>query len=159
MFILSFDLGDFNAESAWVSMDTHTGDIQRGGVPTNRESFMSLFAGRQIDVILCEACCMTAMLYDVVHEVYSSIEFKAANTNSDAWSWRKVKKKTDMGDAERLLRMYRLDDFPEVYMPNVQVRSLRRLTMYLHIRHINLWKIIQISHVGKMLTKLIQSLR
>ena len=73
---------------------------------------------------------MTALLFDTAHEVFPALTFKAANTNADAWSWRRVKKKTDMTDAERLLRMYRLDDFPEVYMPDTRVRALRRLTMY-----------------------------
>ena len=48
----------------------------------------------------------------------------------EAWSWRKVKRKTDRDDALKLARMAALGELPTVPMPAKAAREYRALVQY-----------------------------
>ncbi len=132
MHILSFDLGDFNAPSAWYSVDRNTGECRHGKVNTDRESLLKLFRTKRPDRVLCEACTMACLLEDVTNEALPDAVFRAANTNDEAWKWTNTKRKTDPSDAERLERLDRLGELKDVVLPDKEMRSLRRMLNHRH---------------------------
>jgi transposase len=127
MLILSFDLGDFNAQSAWFLHDRNTGTKKRGKVKATQEALGALLAKHRPDRVLCEACAMSSLLADTVEEVLPEASFVAASTNGEAWRWTNVKRKTDPADAEKLDRLDRLDELQPVLIPDGTIRALRRL--------------------------------
>lgn len=130
MRILSFDLGDFNAESAWRLLDEHTGEIASGTVLTVADQLEELVRRIAPTVVLCEACTMTAMLRDVVQDVDPDCAFHAANTNADAWRWTNTRTKTDAKDCERLIRLFRVGELATVFIPDRHDRTFRRMIMH-----------------------------
>jgi len=130
MRILSFDLGDFNAESAWRLLDEDTGETAAGTVTTVADQLDDLVRWIAPTVVLCEACTMTAMLRDVVQAALDDCAFHAANTNADAWKWTNTKTKTDAKDCERLIRLFRVGELATVFIPDRRDRTFRRTIMH-----------------------------
>lgn len=130
MRILSFDLGDFNAESAWTMLDDYTGETSAGTVVTAPSALDALLREIAPDVVLCEACTMAALLRDVVQAALDRCDFRAANTNADAWRWTNTKTKTDAKDSERLIRLFRVGELATVLVPEQRDRIFRRSIMH-----------------------------
>ena len=57
-------------------------------------------------------------------------EFAVANPMHEAWSWRKIKRKTDRDDALKLARMAAIGELPTVPMPSREARQYRALVKY-----------------------------
>jgi len=130
MRILSFDLGDFNALSAWRYVDDCHSDITTGTVMTDVGPLTDLLDKIRPEVVLCEACSMTALLQDVTRATLDTCTFLAANTNADAWRWTNTKTKTDAKDCERLIRLYRVGELSTVHIPEQRDRTFRRQIMH-----------------------------
>jgi len=128
MRILSFDLGDFNAESAWRLLDEATGEIDSGTVTTATAPLDELLRRLVPEVVLCEACSMAALLRDLTESALDGCDFRAANTNADAWRWTNTK--TDAKDCERLIRLFRVGELATVYVPDQHGRAFRRAIMH-----------------------------
>src|SRR3954447_6882040 len=58
------------------------------------------------------------------------LPYAVANPMHEAWSWRKVKRKTDRDDALKLARMAALGELPTVPMPSKAAREYRALVQY-----------------------------
>jgi transposase len=58
------------------------------------------------------------------------LAYAVANPMDEAWSWRKVKRKTDRDDALKLARMAALGELPTVPMPAKAAREYRALVQY-----------------------------
>jgi transposase len=58
------------------------------------------------------------------------IETQVANTNEDAWRWRKVKKKNDRRDALKAAQLSAVNQLKEVYIPPLEVRQWRSLITF-----------------------------
>jgi transposase len=69
-----------------------------------------------------------------VHDLAESlgIEVRVANTNHEAWKWKRVKRKTDRDDALKLAKLHATDQLPVVHVPKLQVRQHRGLIKYRH---------------------------
>ncbi len=130
MRILSFDLGDFNAESAWRCLDDSNGETVAGTVVTATAPLDELVRRFSPDIVLCEACSMAPLLRDVVDAAVDGCDFRAANTNADAWRWTNTKTKTDAKDCERLLRLFRVGELETVLVPEQRDRTFRRTIMH-----------------------------
>ena len=126
MIMLSFDLGDFNAQSAWHYLDRVSGEVRRGEVETTTSAITALLEKLRPDRVLCEACTMACLLSDAVAAALPAASFLAANTNAEAWRWTNTKRKTDASDAERLTRLDTLGELEAVYLPTGAMRALRR---------------------------------
>lgn len=127
MLILAFDLGDFNALSAWRLLDTETGEVRCGETPTTSKDLVPFLKRHKPDRVLCEACSMTHLLHDAVTKHLPDATFIAANTNDEPWQWSKCKRKTDAADAERLMTLDRINKLQSVYCPTSEERTIRRL--------------------------------
>ena len=55
-----------------------------------------------------------------------------ANANGEAWTWKKVKRKTDRNDALKLAKMFLMNQLPTVHMPQTSVRQWKGLIKYRH---------------------------
>jgi len=124
---LSFDLGDFNSQSAWHFTDHVSGEVKRGQSLTTSQALQSLLGTVQPDRVLCEACAMACLLADTVQKTLPEASLVAANTNAEAWRWTNTKRKTDASDAERLVRLDRLGELEPVALPSGSMRALRRM--------------------------------
>jgi transposase len=60
------------------------------------------------------------------------VEIEVASTNDEAWSWRKVKRKSDRDDGLKLAKLKAQNNITPVYMPKLEVRQWRALIQYRH---------------------------
>jgi transposase len=80
------------------------------------------------DVVIFEACTMAGWVSDLCEEL--GIPAKVANTSSEAWKFKNLKRKTDRDDAERLVTLELMGELPEVRIPPVEVRERRALIAF-----------------------------
>jgi transposase len=76
-------------------------------------------------VILIEACLRAGWVRDLC--VAKGVRCLVANTTSEAWKFKHLKRKTDRDDARRLAEVYRLGQFPGVAIPEKEIRAKRGL--------------------------------
>jgi transposase len=76
-------------------------------------------------VILIEACLLAGWVRGLCAE--RGVPCLVANTTSEAWKFQHLKRKTDRDDARRLAEVYRLGQFPQVALPEKEVRERRGL--------------------------------
>lgn len=76
-------------------------------------------------MILIEACLLAGWVRDLCAEL--GVPCLVANTSSEAWKFKHLKRKTDRDDALRLAEVYRLGKFPRVAIPEKEVREKRGL--------------------------------
>src|SRR5262249_44140564 len=89
------------------------------------EKCTRLFDKHQPDVVLIEACLLAGWVRDLCAE--RGLRCLVANTSSEAWKFKHLKRKTDRDDALRLAEVYRLGKFPCVAIPTKEVREKRGL--------------------------------
>ena len=68
------------------------------------------------------------MTYETFRDM--GLAYAVANPMGEAWSWRKVKRKSDRDDALKLARMAALGELPTVPMPSKAAREYRALVQY-----------------------------
>lgn len=78
--------------------------------------------------VVIEICAQAGWVGDLVRA--RGIALQVANTNKEAWSWRKVKRKTDRDDALKLARMSAMNQLPTVHLPEHGVRQWRSILHY-----------------------------
>jgi transposase len=107
--IVALDLGKYKSVAClWRAAD----DQQFTTLPTNRAELTRLFARQQPAVVLIEACLLCGWVRDLCQEL--GLECLVANTTSEAWKFKHLKRKTDRDDALRLAEVYLLGKFPSV---------------------------------------------
>ena len=79
-------------------------------------------------LVVCETCDCCGWVYDVCDALGLPAKVVAANT--EAWHWRRVKRKTDRDDALKLARLALLDQLTVVHMPAPTQRQRRRLILH-----------------------------
>jgi transposase len=124
--ILAIDLGKFNSEACVFDKDT--GEIRFQRIASSRSYIERLLDRERPDVVVFEACTMAGWIYDLCQK--KGVDAKVANTCSEAWKFKHLKRKTDRDDAERLAHLEAMGELPEVRMPAVQVRERRSLIKY-----------------------------
>jgi len=120
--ILAIDLGKYKS----VACIYRSADDQRFTTfPTTRVELTRLIEKHRPDVILIEACLLAGWVRDLCVE--KRVRCLVANTTSEAWKFKHLKRKTDRDDALRLAEVYRLGKFPSVAIPEKEVREKRGL--------------------------------
>lgn len=120
--ILAVDLGKYKS----VACIYRAADDQRfATIPTSRAELTRLFATHPPAVVLIEACLLSGWVRDLCVEL--GIRCLVANTTSEAWKFKHLKRKTDRDDALRLAEVYLLGKFPSVAIPEKDVREKRAL--------------------------------
>src|SRR6185295_9387194 len=76
-------------------------------------------------VVIIEACLLAGWVHDLCVELGSLC--LVANTASEAWKFKHLKRKTDRDDALRLAQLYLLDQLPTVALPPTAIRQWRSL--------------------------------
>jgi transposase len=121
--ILAIDLGKY--KSVACVQDQATGEIRFTTFDTGRAELRRLIDKEQPAVVLIEACLLAGWVHDLCAEL--GIRCLVANTASEAWKFKHLKRKTDKDDALRLAQLYRLDQLPTVALPPTAVRQWRSL--------------------------------
>lgn len=120
--ILSVDLGKYKS----VACLYRSAEEQRFmTIRTSREEIRRLLAKVRPAVVLIEACLLSGWVRDLCVEL--GVSCLVANTTSEAWKFKHLKRKTDRDDALRLAEVYRLGEFPSVAIPVKEVRERRGL--------------------------------
>lgn len=124
--ILGLDLGKF--KSVACTYDTETTAARFTTAPTDPPGLRALLEAERPGLVVFETCTVAGWVADLCAEL--GLPFEVANPMGEAWSWRKVKRKTDRDDALKLARMAALGELPTVPMPSRADREYRALVQY-----------------------------
>ncbi len=124
--ILGLDLGKF--KSVACAYDTATTAARFTTVHTDPDDLRKLLDAERPDLVAFETCTVAGWVADLCGEL--GLEFAVANPMHEAWSWRKIKRKTDRDDALKLARMAAMGELPTVPMPSREARQYRALVKY-----------------------------
>lgn len=127
--ILGLDLGKF--KSVGCLLDPVTGTHRFVTIPTSPADLRTLLGETAPPRLVIEACNIAGWVHDLARSL--SIEVEVANTNNEAWKWKRVKRKTDRDDALKLAMMSDRGELPMVHMPEPQVRQWKALIKYRHV--------------------------
>jgi transposase len=120
--ILAIDLGKYKS----VACLYRSADDQRfTSFATSRDELARLIDRHRPAVVLIEACLLAGWVRDLCVQV--GVPCRVANTATEAWKFKHLKRKTDRDDARRLAEVYVLGKFPEVALPAKEVRERRAL--------------------------------
>lgn len=124
--ILGLDLGKF--KSLACVYDTDTTASRFATVATDPGQLRKFLQAERPGLVVFETCTVAGWVADVCGEL--GLDFVVANPMHEAWSWRKVKRKTDRDDALKLARMAAMGELPTVAMPSREARQYRGLVKY-----------------------------
>src|SRR5262245_31215526 len=102
--ILAIDLGKY--KSVACVHDQATGEIRFTTFDTSRAEMSKLIAKEQAGIVIIEACLLAGWVHDLCGEL--DVCCLVANTASEAWKFKHLKRKTDRDDALRLAQLYML---------------------------------------------------
>jgi transposase len=121
--ILAIDLGKY--KSVACVHDPATGEYAFTTFETTRAELRRLIGQERPGVMVIEACLLAGWVHDLCGEL--GVRCLVANTASEAWKFKHLKRKTDKDDALRLAQLYLLGQLPMVTLPPVRVRQWRSL--------------------------------
>lgn len=121
--ILAIDLGKY--KSVACAHDQATGEICFTTLETTRAELRKLLGKERPAVVVIEACLLAGWVHDLCGEC--GVRCLVANTASEAWKFKHLKRKTDKDDALRLVQLYVLGQLPTVTLPPATVRQWRSL--------------------------------
>jgi transposase len=121
--ILAIDLGKY--KSVVCVHDEASGEFRFTSFETTRHEMQRLLTKERPAVVIIEACLLAGWVHDLCAEL--GIRCLVANTASEAWKFKHLKRKTDKDDAQRLAQLYLLDQLPTVTLPPTAVRQWRGL--------------------------------
>jgi len=121
--ILAIDLGKY--KSVACVHDPDSGEFRFTTFDTSRDEMKKLCAKERPAVVIIEACLLAGWVRDLCDDL--GVRCLVANTASEAWKFKHLKRKTDKDDALRLAQLYLLDQLPTVPLPPTAVRQWRSL--------------------------------
>ena len=121
--ILAIDLGKY--KSVVCVHDEVSGEFRFTSFETTRSEMQRLLIKERPAAVIIEACLLAGWVHDLCAEL--GIRCLVANTASEAWKFKHLKRKTDKDDAQRLAQLYLLDQLPTVTLPPPAVRQWRSL--------------------------------
>ena len=126
--ILALDLGKFKSVACVLnpSDGTHRFDT----IATNPSSVHDLLVEIKPTRLVIEACSIAGWVHDLACSLDLTVQ--VVNANGEAWSWKKVKRKTDRDDALKLAQMSLMRQLSLVHMPAPAMRQWRMLIKYRH---------------------------
>src|SRR5262249_27271928 len=120
--ILAIDLGKYKSVAC---VHVEDGEIRFTTLETTRAELHKLIGKERPAVVIIEACLLAGWVHDLCVEL--GVRCLVANTASEAWKFKHLKRKTDKDDALRLAQLYLLGQLPTVTLPPVTVRQVRSL--------------------------------
>lgn len=128
MTILSIDLGKFKSVFCTYRGEAASMPALFATHPTDPDTFRRVIARECPDLVVFETSTVAGWVADVCEEL--GLAYQVANPMDEAWSWRKVKRKTDRDDALKLARMAARGELPVAHMPPRATRQYRLLVKY-----------------------------
>ncbi len=124
--ILAIDLGKYKSVACLYSGSPDSARFD--SFTTDRARLAQLLQRCQPSVVVIEAC----LLAGWVHDLCAALGFTClvANTASEAWKFKHLKRKTDKDDALRLAQLHALGQLPTVALPPPATRQWRSLIAY-----------------------------
>jgi transposase len=126
MRILAMDLG--HEKSVCCFRDAETGEPAYRTVRTRPQNLHDWLSAMGPEWLVVEVSPLAGWICDLARSL--GIRPQVANPNHEGWRWKHVKRKTDRGDALKLLQLSEMDQLPLVYMPERNVRQWRSLIGY-----------------------------
>ena len=124
--ILGLGLGKF--KSVACADDPDTTAARFATVHTDPADVRRLLEAERPGLVVFETCTIAGWVADTCAEL--GLDYAVANPMNEAWSWRKVKRKTDRDDALKLARMAALGELPTVAMAPKADREYRAAVRY-----------------------------
>lgn len=121
--ILAIDLGTYKCVACIHGVTD--GEIIFTTFETTRAELQKLIGKHQAAVVIIEACLLAGWVHDLCAEL--EVPCLVANTASEVWKFKHLKRKTDKDDALRLAQLYLLGQLPTVNLPPSPVRQWRSL--------------------------------
>ena len=121
--IVAIDLGKYKSVACLHAQAS--GTFRFSGFDTTRSEMHRLLTRDRPTVVIIEACLLAGWVHDLCAEL--GIRCLVANTASEAWKFKHLKRKTDRDDALRLAQLYLLNQLPTVTLPPTAVRQWRSL--------------------------------
>ena len=121
--ILAVDLGKYKSVACVHEPDS--GEIRFRTFETTRSELRRLIEQESPAVVIIEACLLAGWVHDLCAEI--GVRCVVANTASEAWKFKHLKRKTDKDDALRLAQLYLLGQLPTAHLPPAKVRQWRSL--------------------------------
>src|ERR1051326_2946594 len=119
--ILAIDLGKYKS----VACVYDDGEYRVSTFETTRAELRTLLGKERPDIVIIEACLLAGWVHDLCAQL--GIRCLIANTASEAWKFKHLKRKTDRDDALRLAQLYLLNQLPTVTLPPTARRQWRSL--------------------------------
>ena len=123
MKILALDLGKYKTVSC--EYEALSGAYCFKTSSTTPTGLAQLVSAVKPDRVVLEVCNIAGWVCDLLREL--QVEVQVANTNEDAWRWRKVKRKNDRADALKVAQLSAVNQVREVHIPLLAVRQWRAL--------------------------------
>jgi transposase len=124
--ILALDLGKYKSVSCLYGGSPDSARFD--SFPTDRTRLHKLLTRCQPAVVVIEACLLAGWVHDLCAAL--GLRCLVANTASEAWKFKHLKRKTDRDDALRLAQLYALGQLPTVALPPPATRQWRALIAY-----------------------------
>ena len=124
--ILAIDLGKYQSVACRYDKDPQAAQFLH--VTTDESHLRRLLARYRPKVVVIEACLLAGWVHDLCAQL--GLVCQVANTASEAWKFKHLKRKTDRDDALRLAQLYALGQLPTVAVPPPQTRQRRALIVY-----------------------------
>lgn len=121
--ILAIDLGKYKCVAC--ILDPNSGEFRFTTFDTSRAELQKLIAKHRPGVVIIEACLLAGWVHDLCGQL--GVRCLVANTASEAWKFKHLKRKTDKDDALRLAQLHLLGQLPTVTLPTTNVRQWRSL--------------------------------
>ena len=126
MKILALDLGKYKTVACDYERETGQHRFQTCG--TTPAALQQLVTAVQPDRVVLEVCNIAGWVCDLLRQL--GVEVQVANTNDEAWRWRKVKQKNDRRDALKAAQLSAVNQIKAVYIPRIEVRQWRALIAF-----------------------------
>jgi transposase len=126
MKILALDLGKYKSVSC--CFDTAAQTTEYWTLATDRPYLTAVLQQHRADLVVIEACSISAWVHDLCGEL--GFRILVCNPNQEAWRWKNVKRKTDRDDALKLAKLAALGQLTPVHIPARATREHRWLVKY-----------------------------
>jgi transposase len=124
--ILAIDLGNYKSVCCLYAGSPDNPRFD--SCPTDRAPLGRLLERHRPSVVVIEACLLAGWVHDLC--AARGLVCLVANTASEAWQFKLLKRKTDKDDALRLAQLYALGLLPTVALPPPATRPWRALIAY-----------------------------
>ena len=120
---LAIDLG--KRKSVYCDYDPQAGQHTFGSLATSPADVRDLLARHPGHLVVIEICPLAGWVADLCRAL--GVALRVVNTAGEPWSWKRVKDKSDRGDALKLAMMEAMGQHRYVHVPAPAVRQWREL--------------------------------